>query len=87
MINKYFIKKIIKSSLLYMFGILSLLIFVFSAFYPFISSAQNGSIPSVFLPEKEFMFGALPEGISISHKIAIENRGDATLEIYKISGG
>jgi hypothetical protein len=86
MINKYFIKKIIKSSLLYMFGILPLL-FAFSAFYPFISSAQNGSIPSVFLPEKEFMFGALPEGISISHKIAIENRGDATLKIYKISGG
>ena len=51
--------------------------------------AQNevqGS-PSVVFPESEYEFDALFEGIDVLHDFVIQNRGTATLDVQKVSGG
>jgi len=64
----------------------SLLVFFFLAMA---WGAQNEVkvSPSVVFPEPGFEFDAVFEGIDIVHDFVIQNKGTATLDVKKVSGG
>ena len=43
--------------------------------------------PSVAFPESGYEFDAVFEGIDIVHDFVIQNKGTATLDVKKVSGG
>ncbi len=43
--------------------------------------------PSVVFPEPGFEFDAVFEGIEVVHDFVIQNKGTATLNVQKVSGG
>ena len=51
-----------------------------------VKNAQK-ALPSLFFPEPEYAFDAVFDGISILHDFVIQNRGAATLDVQKVSGG
>ena len=59
-----------------------LLIMPWSA-YP--QAAKQG--PSLILQERKFDFGKVKEGSLITHAFTVQNKGNATLEIKKVSPG
>lgn len=69
---------VIKSFLI----ILILLLIPWSA-YP--QTVKQG--PRLVLKEREFDFGKVKEGSRLSHDFSIQNQGDETLEIKKVSPG
>jgi len=60
------------------------LIIIFS-----LSSGGSESIkgPRIFLPEKEWDFGYIPQGSTVSHFFTIKNIGGDTLQIVKVRSG
>ena len=42
---------------------------------------------SVVFPESKYEFDAVFEGIDVGHDFVIQNKGTATLEVKKVSGG
>ena len=52
-------------------------------------AAQNEvkDSPSVVFPEPGFEFDAVFEGIDVVHDFVIQNKGTATLDVKKASGG
>ncbi|MBC8419291.1 MAG: hypothetical protein KJ573_08070 [Proteobacteria bacterium] len=51
-----------------------------------VQDAQT-ALPSLFFPEPEYEFDAVFDGMSILHDFVIQNRGTATLDVQKASGG
>lgn len=43
--------------------------------------------PSVVFPEPKYEFDAVFEGIDVMHDFVIQNKGTATLDVQKVSGG
>ncbi len=43
--------------------------------------------PSVFFSESVYEFDAVFEGIDVVHDFVIQNKGTATLDVKKVSGG
>lgn len=43
--------------------------------------------PSVVFPEPGFEFDSVFEGIDVVHDFVIQNKGTATLDVQKVSGG
>lgn len=43
--------------------------------------------PSVVFPDPGFEFDAVFEGIDVVHDFVIQNKGTATLDVQKVSGG
>lgn len=43
--------------------------------------------PKIFMPEKEWDFGYIPQNAAVSHFFAIKNIGDDTLQIIKVRPG
>ena len=43
--------------------------------------------PSVFFSESGYEFDAVFEGIDVVHDFVIQNKGTATLDVKKVSGG
>ena len=62
--------------------IVILLIFPGPAF-----SQDSQGIPLLALKERQFDFGKVKEGSSITHAFTIQNKGSVPLEIKKVSPG
>jgi len=43
--------------------------------------------PSVNFPEPRVEFDAVFDGIDVAHDFVIQNKGTATLDVQKVSGG
>jgi len=64
----------------------SLLVFFFLVMAFGAQDEIKGS-PSVVFPEPGFEFDAVFEGIDVVHDFVIQNKGTATLDVQKVSGG
>jgi hypothetical protein len=54
-----------------------------------VSGAQDKAkdSPSVVFPDSGYEFEAVFEGIDVVHDFVVKNKGTATLDIQKVSGG
>ncbi|MBC8178169.1 MAG: hypothetical protein ISR61_07230 [Desulfobacteraceae bacterium] len=43
--------------------------------------------PSVIFPDPGYEFAAVFEGVEVVHDFVVQNKGTATLDIQKVSGG
>ena len=66
-------------------GCLILFILLIMPWAAYIQSAKLG--PSLILQEREFDFGKVKEGSLITHAFTVQNEGNMTLEIMKVSPG
>lgn len=64
----------------------SLIVFFFLGMAYAVQNEVKGSASVVF-PEPEFEFDAVFEGIEVVHDFVIQNKGTATLDVKKVSGG
>jgi hypothetical protein len=53
----------------------------------FAAADTTAQKPEAFLPEALFEFTPVVEGTEISHAFVIHNRGEAPLEILKVTSG
>ena len=66
-------------------GCMILFILLFMPWSAYPQAAEQG--PHLVLQEKEFDFGKVKEGSRITHAFTVQNKGNATLEIKKVSPG
>jgi len=64
----------------------SLLVFFFLGMAYGVQNEVKNS-PSAVFPEPGFEFDAVFEGIEVVHDFVIQNKGTATLDVKKVSGG
>ncbi|HVP36838.1 MAG TPA: DUF1573 domain-containing protein [Terriglobales bacterium] len=66
----------------------SLLILLFLLLFS-VSQGQKKPVlgPKIFMPEKEWDFGYIPQNTAVSHFFTIKNVGDDTLQIIKVRPG
>jgi len=64
---------------------LLLFILVMTSWPAFSQDTQKA--PQLVLNEREFDFGKVKEGSGITHEFSVQNKGNATLQIKKISHG
>ena len=68
----------------------SLLIFIagcmlFSAVSSFGAGQKDTESPSAYFPERYYKFKQVVDGVEIMHDFSLQNKGDATLTISKIT--
>jgi len=66
----------------------SLPIFLFLLLFSISQGQKKPAVgPKIFMPEKEWDFGYIPQNAAVSHFFTIKNVGDDTLQIIKVRPG